>query len=175
MKPDSSAKALALLKDLGAPTRLLRHVELVAEAADILLMELRSLGLTVHDEFVRVGVILHDAGKVLYVNELLQSGAEHEPAGERLLLTNGVSPEVARVCLSHAQWRKMSVSLEELLIALADKLWKGVRNQELEELVISRVSDILRQDRWELFVTLDSVFEQIASRGNERLDRSQVL
>jgi len=81
MKPDSSAKALALLKDLGAPTRLLRHVELVAEAADILLMELRSLGLTVHDEFVRVGVILHDAGKVLYVNELLQSGAEHEPAG----------------------------------------------------------------------------------------------
>jgi hypothetical protein len=69
----------------------------------------------------------------------------------------------------------MSVSLEELLIALADKLWKGVRNQELEELVISRVSDILRQDRWELFVTLDSVFEQIASRGNERLDRSQVL
>ena len=69
----------------------------------------------------------------------------------------------------------MSVSLEELLIALADKLWKGVRNQELEELVISRVSDILRQDRWELFVTLDSVFEQIASRGNERLVRSQVL
>ena len=66
MKPDSSAKALALLKDLGAPTRLLRHVELVAEAADILLMELRRLGLTVHDEFVRVGVILHDAGKVLY-------------------------------------------------------------------------------------------------------------
>jgi len=34
---------------------------------------------------------------------------------------------------THARWRHMHVSLEELIVALADKLWKGVRDSELEE------------------------------------------
>jgi len=174
MKPGSSAEALALLKGLRAPPRLLRHVELVGEAADILLERFSSLGVAVDEEYVRVGVVLHDAGKVLHENELAASGAQHEPAGEQLLLTHGVSPEIARVCLSHARWRYMSVSLKELLIALADKLWKGVRSPDLEELVVSRVAAALSRDRWDLFVALDGAFEEIALGGDERLVRSQI-
>jgi hypothetical protein len=46
-------------------------------------------------------------------------GAEHEPVGEAILLKTGVSPELAMICMSHARWRRMHVSLEELIVALA--------------------------------------------------------
>ncbi|AKT39614.1 phosphohydrolase [Chondromyces crocatus] len=94
-----------------------------------------------------------------------------EIAGEAMLLARGVSPALARVCLPHAQWDRMSVSFEELLVALADKLWKGVRKVDLEERVIDAVAEKVGTSRWEVFVTLDSLFEEIAAEGDARLER----
>ncbi|HEY5374166.1 MAG TPA: hypothetical protein VIK01_10805 [Polyangiaceae bacterium] len=68
----------------------------------------------------------------------------------------------------------MPVSLEELLVALADKLWKGVRDSELEERVINLAASNLAMDRWELFVELDTAFEVIAGDGAQRLERSRI-
>lgn len=68
----------------------------------------------------------------------------------------------------------MDVSLEELLVALADKLWKGVRNAELEQRVIEAVATALHKDRWHLFVELDTWFEEVAAGGTDRLQRSKV-
>lgn len=98
----------------------------------------------------------------------------HDPAGEALLLQHGVSPDVARVCVSHARWQSMSVSFEEVLIALADKLWKGVRHRALEERVIDAAAERMGTERWDVFVRLDSAFEHIASLGGERLERSRL-
>jgi hypothetical protein len=81
---------------------------------------------------------------------------------------------VARICLSHAQWAEMPVSMEELLVALSDKLWKGVRNAQLEERFIDEAAKALVRDRWDLFVQVDSVFEEIAADGAARLERSRV-
>lgn len=159
---------------LGAPARLVRHVELVGEAAELLLGELAKLGIATDAAFVRVGVALHDAGKLLHTEELDAPGAAHEPAGEALLLEHSVSPRVARVCLSHARWAETSVSFEELLIALADKLWKGVRKPELEELVIDGAAARLGKERWDVFVELDALFERVAAGGTDRLERSRV-
>lgn len=174
LKPSTVTEARALLVELGAPTRLLRHVELVGEAAELLLETFSKLGLKLHADLVRVGVVLHDCGKVIHADELNHPGGEHEPAGEALLLQHGVSPEVARICLSHARWESMTVSLEELAVALADKLWKGVRKPELEERVITEVAAQLTTDRWSLFIELDAAFENIAAGGTERLERSRV-
>lgn len=172
MVPSSVLAARELLVQLGAPTRLLRHVELVGEAGDQLLKKLTSLSVPLREDFVRVGIVVHDAGKILHRSELDEAGAKHEPDGERLLLGNGVSPEVARVCMSHARWNVMETSLEELLVALADKLWKGVRRPDLEERVIDSVAFALGKTRWEVFVELDTLFEDIAAAGPERLARS---
>ena len=68
----------------------------------------------------------------------------------------------------------MSVSLEELLVALSDKLWKGVRNAQLEERVINEAAKALHQEPWDLFVELDSLFEDIAADGAGRLERSRI-
>lgn len=172
LRPASVADARALLVELGAPQRLIRHGELVGEAAEMLVMRLRKLGVSIDEEVVRLGVVLHDAGKIVHPHEFERPGAEHEPAGETLLLGRGVSSEIARMCLSHARWDSMPVSLDELLVALADKLWKGARKPGLEERVIDEVASALGKERWDVFVELDSLFEEVAAQGSQRLERS---
>jgi hypothetical protein len=65
------------------------------------------------------------------------------------------------------------VSFEELLVALADKLWKGKREQALEKKVIETAAAKLGRGFWDVFVELDTCFERIASDGTERLARSE--
>ncbi|MBN1312862.1 MAG: phosphohydrolase [Anaerolineae bacterium] len=161
-----------MLERLGAPDHLLQHVSLVGEALEELLAGLSELGISPDVETVCIGVVLHHAGKILYPNELVGPGSEHEAAGEALLLRHGVAPHLARICRSHAQWRDMDVSLEELLVGLADRLWKGKRATDLEERVVDVLSRKLGRDRWELYIQADDLFERVASRGVERLARS---
>jgi hypothetical protein len=166
------AEAFALLAAVGAPARLVRHAELVGEAADLLLAALAGLGVAVGADLVRAGAALHDVGKALHPDELARPGAAHEAAGERLLLARGVDAALARVCRSHAQWATMECSLEELVVALADKLWKGVRVAALEEAVIDRAAEASGRSRWDLYVPLDAAFEAVAAGGDARLRRS---
>jgi len=112
---------MALLREIGVPPRLYRHAELVGEAADLLLAGLQRFRVQVDEEYVRVGAALHDAGKALHPSELTGPGNNHEIDGERLLLSHGTTPDVARVCRSHAQWDTVAETVEELLIALSDK------------------------------------------------------
>lgn len=164
--------AALVLAELGAPERLIRHGHLVLEAADALLSSMKELGLPLDPRLVRMGAMLHDAGKAVHRTELESPGAQHEAAGERLLLDHGLDPSLARCCVSHAQWATMTCSLEELLVALADALWKGVRREALEKKVVDETARRLGVDVWSIFVALDSCFERIADGGPERLGRS---
>lgn len=174
MRTLSKADAMLLLHDVGAPARLVRHVELVGEAAESILAAFAGHSVPIDAEFVRAAVVLHDIGKTTCPEELAAPGANHEAAGFQLLLEHGVTPSLARVCLTHAAWHTEDASLEERIVALADKLWKGSRVAELETLVIDGVADRLGVDRWTIFVELDSVFEEIASHGDDRLARGQL-
>lgn len=170
---NNRADAYHLLRQLNASTRLLLHVRLVAEAADILMNAFRELALHFDTQLIELGVAIHDAGKILYPQELVASGALHELAGETLLLTHGVQPNVARCCVTHAAWAGAEVSLEERTVALADKLWKGKREVSLELCVIDDVALQLGIDRWDIYERLDTVFESIAAEGDARLQRSR--
>ncbi|MGH8080288.1 MAG: HD domain-containing protein [Lysobacter sp.] len=174
MTPADASQAMALIQRLGAPAHLQRHVELVGEAGEAILALLREQGLALDEDFVRAGIVLHDVGKTLHPAEMHGPGSRHEPDGQSMLLAAGVSPELARVCLSHAQWPQMQCTLEELLIALSDKLWKGVRRADLEQRVIDEVAAMTGGDRWNVFIALDSGFERVAEDGSERLARSVV-
>ncbi|BAY08894.1 HD domain-containing protein [Calothrix sp. NIES-2098] len=160
------------LQQLGASSKLIRHVKLVGEAAELLIAKLHQLPVSFNAGFVRLGVAFHDAGKILHPEELTAKGNNHELAGEQLLIAHGVEPSLARCCRSHGQWESMECSLEELLVALADTLWKGKRISQLETMVIERLSALCKRDYWELFVEMDSCFEAIASEGDLRLSRS---
>jgi hypothetical protein len=170
---ESLDAAYKFLEKLGASSKLLLHVRLVGEAAEVLIAELSELKVPLDADFVRLGVAFHDTGKIVHETELFEKGNFHEAEGEKLLLENGVDARLARCCQSHGKWETMECSLEEYLIALSDKLWKGKRENPLENIVIDKAADLLSRDRWEVFVELDSCFEKIAADGDSRLLRSQ--
>lgn len=67
----------------------------------------------------------------------------------------------------------MECNFEELVVALADCLWRGKRNNELEHRVIAQVAEILDRDDWDVFVSLENGFEKISAGGDLRLLRSK--
>lgn len=67
----------------------------------------------------------------------------------------------------------LRLALEDLLVALADKLWKGKRVAELEQRVITALARSSGRDAWSLFVVLEDCFETIAAGGAARLARSR--
>jgi hypothetical protein len=165
--------AYRLLRQLGAPARLLRHVQLVGEAADALIHTYGSLGLHFDARLIELGVAVHDAGKIIHPDELDGPGAQHERAGMALMLSHGVDATVARCCVSHAAWDEPGVSFEERTVALADKLWKGKRETALELMVIDEAATRLGVTRWDVFEQLDTAFEEIAAEADSRLARSR--
>lgn len=168
------ADAYRFLNELGASQELLTHVQLVGEAAERLIQAYVDLGVGFNATLIELGVAIHDAGKIQYPEELTAPGSKHESAGEILLLAHGVPPEIARCCVSHAKWQEPEVSFEERSVALADKLWKGKREEALELSIIDEVASRLSVDRWDVFPQLDSVFEEIAAGGPSRLERSRL-
>jgi HD domain len=169
----SAADALALLQELGAPPRLVRHHELVVEAAQMLLAGIRSaLPASVDQTEVLIGAALHDVGKTKHSSEMNAPGSAHELDGEALLLAAGVAPRLARFSRTHARWTEPGVTLEDLLVSAADKLWRGKREPELEQLLISSLAQANGAQPWAMFERLDSVFEAVAAQGDDRLSRS---
>jgi hypothetical protein len=167
--------AYKLLRDLGASERLIQHARLVRGAADVVLRELEVLGVSIDIRVVRFGAALHDVGKIAHPQELCEPRSLHEREGELMLLARGIEPAIARCCTSHAAWNSPDVSLEELVVALADKLWKGKREAALELLVTDEIANRLNVTRWEVFDPLDRAFEEIAAGGSARVEQSRHL
>jgi hypothetical protein len=163
--------ALALLGELGAPRQLVLHHELVVEAAREILEGLGSFACCFDVSLVLIGAALHDAGKILHPGEIDGPGDRHELAGRDLLVDRGLA-DLARFCVTHAKWNEAEVTIEDLLVALADKLWKGKRVAELEQRVIERIAEASGLPFWDAFVAADNAFERVAGRGDERLTRS---
>ena len=162
--------ALALLERLGAPPRLVRHHELVVEAARQIIEGLGRFASCFEARVVLLGAALHDAGKIRYPAELDGPGDLHEVAGRDLLVERGLD-DLAEFCVTHAKWGD-SVPLEDLLVALADKRWKGKRVDGLERRIMERLAADSGLDFWDVFVLADDVFERVAAAGDERLLRS---
>jgi hypothetical protein len=169
------ADAFALLSSLGAPPRLIRHHELVTEAATEMLSGLRRAlpRLPFAAGEVLLGAALHDAGKLLFPGEMSGPGARHEIEGEAYLLGCGVSPSLARFCRTHARWKSPGCGLTDRLVALSDTLWKGKRLPDLELLVRDDLAAALGLDPWSLDERLDSLWESVAAGSAGRLARSQ--
>ena len=85
------------------------------------------------------------------------------------LIEHGISAEYARFARTHGQWER-STDIEDLLVALADKLWKGTRNRELEKKVVQYSSTVCREATWSVYTKLDDVLTPIADGSPQRLE-----
>nr|WP_329183811.1 HD domain-containing protein [Actinacidiphila glaucinigra] len=160
-----------LLRDVGAPPRLAAHLRLVHDVACELVEWVRqySPDLVVDREAVLFGAATHDIGKALHVAELSGPGSAHEGAGRALLLARGVAPRLARFAATHGSWTDGAVTMEDLLVSVADKVWKGRRVTELEDLVVDRLAGATGDERWEVFLALDGFLGEVAADADRRL------
>jgi hypothetical protein len=162
------APADELLRQLDAPPRLGAHLRAVHDVAWSLTDALGRHWPDLRFETTAVlfGAATHDIGKVLHPEELSRPGSAHEAAGEDLLLRYGVPPHLARFAGSHGScWTRPSATLDELLVSLADQVWKGRRVPELER----RVTDATGRTPWEAFADLDGILDRLAAGADRRL------
>jgi len=164
-------KAAELLHEVDAPPRLVAHLRAVHDVAGQLLewIAARNLDLGINPQAVLFGAATHDIGKVLHPAELSAPGAQHEEAGRELLMTRGIDSVMARFAGTHAAWTAEEAGMEDLLVSLADKIWKNKRVPELEDLVVARLAVASGRSVWEEFLDLDSVLARIGDQADERL------
>jgi hypothetical protein len=115
------------------------------------------------------GAATHDIGKIIYIAELSGPGSEHEQAGYELLVDRGVEERLARFARTHASWNAADIGMDDLLVSLADKIWKAKRVQDLEQLVTERLAQATGQPSWEVFMALDDLLDHIAADADARL------
>ena len=164
-------EAKVLLSHLKIPARLSAHLALVCDAARRLLGGLSSAfpALRVDENLVLFGAATHDIGKCIRTEELARDGSRHEAEGNALLLRLGVGREKARFALTHSTWTEKN-SLEELLVSLADKAWKGSRVTELEDLLTAKIALATGGEPWEVYGRLDAVIHSVAESADRRLE-----
>lgn len=160
-----------LLSEVGCPPRLAAHLRAVHDVAHRLVdwVERHHPGVVLDREAVLFEAATHDVGKTVHLDELSGPGSAHEEAGRTLLLGRGVSPELARFAATHASWLDPHVGLEDLLVSLADKIWKNKRVPDLEDLVVARLAEATGRAAWEEFLALDGVLTGIGDGADERL------
>lgn len=163
--------AQELLGKLGASPRLAAHLRLVHDAAIEIVEGLRKRfpKLRFDYEAVLFGAASHDFGKVLHPAELTGPGSRHEDDGPGLLERHGISPELARFARTHGAWSRENLPLEDLLVALADTVWKGQRLEALEAQVVGQIAEKTGVEKWQVFDMLDGLLEEIAADGDVRL------
>ncbi|MGE7386939.1 HD domain-containing protein [Streptomyces sp. NPDC004126] len=164
-------RVAALLSVLGVPPRLAAHLRAVHDVAHQLIdwVAERYPSVAIDREAALFGAATHDIGKTVHLAELSGPGAAHEETGRALLLERGVSQELARFAATHASWTRSDVVLEDLLVSLADKIWKNKRVPDLEDLVVARLAEATGRPEWEEFLALDEILSRIGDEADARL------
>ena len=166
------AEAARLCEQTGAPPRLVAHLILVHDVACSLVEKLTTAFPDLHmdREAILFGAATHDLGKAQFQEELSQPGRCHEAAGVALLIGYGVPEAIARFAFTHANWQELNPpQIEDLLVALADKCWKGKRVDELESMVVALIADQSKLEIWECYSRVDEILQELASDADERL------
>ncbi len=164
------AEVIQLLTNLNAPSRLVAHLTLVHDVAFEILEAFQKHwpNLVIDREAVLFGPSTHDIGKVLHPHELCGPGNRHEEDGPALLEKCGFSPDRSRFARTHGSWdHEPNLDLEDFVVALSDHAWKGSRNDKLESKVASIIATTLGLETWKVFLTLDNILVEIASRAEE--------
>lgn len=165
-------EVLDILAKYAAPPRLVAHLTVVHEVAIMLINLLGSSWpvLEYDRERVLMGAATHDVGKAVYTNELTGPGTQHEEIGPQLLLESGLPEAYARFARTHARWNQdPSAQLEDLLVAFADTIWKGKRDESLEQEVAQQIAMRCQEETWQVYMKLDDIACDLAKGAHDRI------
>jgi hypothetical protein len=164
-------RAADLLEQLQAPPRLGAHLRLVHDVACQLAdwADAHHPALGYDRDAMLFGAATHDIGKAAFPAEITGPGSRHEEAGRRLLLSRGVSAGLARFAATHASWDSPGIAVEDLMVSVADKIWKNKRVPDLEDLLVARLAQASGRDAWQEFADFDTILEAIGDGAGHRL------
>jgi hypothetical protein len=156
---------------LGAPPRLMKHLEVVHDVAQELSSRLaeRFPGFKFNADMVALGAAVHDLAKAKFPEELVGDGNRHEIEGPAILEAAGVPRDIAAFARDHGRAGKSSRN-DVLIVAMADAVWKGVRPSSLEMAIVDRISQETGMAMWEVWSRLDVILEEIAVGADARLE-----
>jgi hypothetical protein len=163
--------AADLLEQLQSPPRLAAHLRIVHDVACQIAdwAERRYPALSYDRDAMLFGAATHDIGKTIHLAELSEPGSAHEEAGRQLLLAHGISPGLARFAATHASWSQPGITIENLMVSVADKAWKNKRVPDLEDLLAARLTQASGHDPWDGLIALDNLLETIGDSADQRL------
>lgn len=160
-----------LLSQYEAPQRLERHLALVQTTASFIINRFRNQWptLALNEKDILFGASTHDIGKCIITDELYKKGKLHEKEGFTLLKQHGYSDMQSRFTITHGDWTVDDLTIEDLIVCLADKVWKGKRVQELEEKITTIISELTKTDFWDVFVKLEMILEEVTIGSDDRI------
>ena len=164
-------RAADLLEEVMAPPRLAAHLRLVHDVACQLAdwADARHPALSYDRDAMLFGAATHDIGKAAFPAEITGAGSAHEEAGRQLLLSRGVSAGMARFAATHASWDGAGIGVEDLMVSVADKIWKNKRILGLEDRLVASLAQASGRDAWQEFADLDTLLEAIGDGADDRL------
>lgn len=161
-----------LLEKLDVHPYLLAHLVLVHDSAERLVSAIQETwpALAVDADLVHFGAATHDIGKVQHPEEMSAPGSKHHRSGSELLERLGIEAQRARFSRTHGAWRSgEDSSIEDLLVSLADVIWSGGREQDLEQMVTERLAASDGSELWETYMALDDILTRITKDAELRL------
>jgi putative nucleotidyltransferase with HDIG domain len=164
--------AVRILKQLSTPHRLLAHLVLVHDAACTLIERISAEfpEAQLDPDLVRFGAATHDIGKIVHPEELTESGRhQHQRSGVQLLQSLGLPYERARFTWTHGNWNGDDISLDDFIVALADKSWKGKRIEALETRTADFLSAATSRPQWACYAELDEMLQLLARDADKKL------
>lgn len=78
-----------------------------------------------------------------------------------------LTPHFAHFARTHARWQ--GEELEDVVVALADNVWKGKRVEALESRVAELIAEQSGGEAWRVFCLLDTICEGVAAGGERRV------
>jgi hypothetical protein len=160
-----------LLLETNAPPRLAAHLALVHDVACQLVARVANAwpGMIIDQRAVRLGAAIHDIGKVVHARELSEPGHEHELAGKELLTKYGWPESLSRFAVTHGAWLGPTDPIEDLLVKVSDKVWKGSRHEGLEQALVAHIASVTGEESRQVWMTLDDILTSLADAAPERL------
>jgi hypothetical protein len=161
-----------LLFRVDAPPRLAAHLRVVCDVAVHLVESFGDAFPSLRFDAAAVvyGAGIHDIGKALHPTELQAPGNDHEVDGYRLLIDSGIPARLARFARSHGEWDATETTVEDEMVALADKVWQGRREKDLEHKLVVRITAAEGEEPWRVVTRLDDLLAAISSDADRRLD-----
>ena len=99
-----------------------------------------------------------------------------QPRNDRALQISTVDNEITvGIGMWHPPWfweggdLGANDPLEDLLVAAADKVWKGKREEALEQALVHRIAVLSGTEAWQVWLRLDDILTALAEAASERL------